>query len=457
MNHAGFAGGITRARAGLTLAVLGLAASPLFAQAPDPVHSVFYGNLTSSQQSDVQAWSVYVFQRLEAGGGSPGAGFAFSGNMASQLFNPLRSARSTLEAVKAIDESLCDDLETPATQDPEALAARAAFKDAMVGAKISTSVIDDPVGSSVHLNLILGAPAGSSVASSIEGDKLVSQNLPLEKVSVAVAQAALELNLSARTQQMMSDFIESGATWAAAAGNGTEWQKAVTGATSRADGFADTVRLYMMFFDDGSMNVQPIRALFGVHGELPIVGVQLGDAYVLLDAISGNFSGPFKQGEPINASGLLQAYPDAYAAGTGIRYVSAAGCPTTVVGTWHDSPPPGSWTPSAPTVVPPSTTVPKSNPGWWQPWQCFDTVGGKCKCTSGGSDDKSPATTPATRTPTQILCTNCTPPAAGCGAIPVPKSPTTPNTPPVISPGTPPVVPTPGTFTGCDCKKQWSY
>jgi hypothetical protein len=118
---------------------------------------------------------------------------------------------------------------------------------------------------------------------------------------------------------MLSDIINSGSTWASQAGTVTEWEKAVTGTPSQVDQCAAIMRTYIGFFDDGSMSVQPIKALFGVHGEPPMVAVQLGDCTVLLDAVTGKMSGPYEKEEPLNASGLLQAHPAAYAIGTGIQ------------------------------------------------------------------------------------------------------------------------------------------
>lgn len=399
---------------GLLVGLAALLGAPSLSQAqtaPDPLQSVYYGNLTSTQKADVQMWASLVFHRLEVGLPVPANDFAFAGEMSSGLFNPLRSMRTTLESVKAIDAALCDQLTTPQTSDPAALAARSVFKEALVNGRIITSTTDNASGTIVHAQLIFAAPVSVGVTVSISGDSLTSVNLPAGEITAAVPGPVLNSVLSPRSQQIIATMVTSGPVWAASAGSVSEWKKAITGEASRGDRFAAAVRQFLSNHDDGTLSVQSLKALFGVNGELPIVAVHLGDAYVLLDALSGNLAGPFAPASALNASPLLANYPGAYSQGSGVRFITDQGCGTNQAAQWRPGPKP----PFAPvTLTPPvAPSTPLGCPGVPCDYTCRPLTGGGYSCT------RTPTFIPAV--PAQTVRINCVfPPTAPPNGLPTP-------------------------------------
>jgi hypothetical protein len=435
------------------------------AQDPDPLRSVFYGNLDQQSAGEVATWAALYWARVEAGGTAAEGADTFAFNnpaMNSPLFNPLRAVRPTLEKVGVVDPQLCDGLEMfGALEMTEAMIAqRDAIRAAMLEAKIRTVAVENPAGTIMHLEMILSAPAGAGMQVEVDGNALISFNLPLAKVSQQAYEAALALALPVPSQQCLAALIASAPQWAAESGKVSEAKRLISGQSSRAEVFATKVALALHLMGVADSSAEPVSAVFGVYGELPLVAVQLPGAFILLDALRGSFAGPFEPDSPINAEALLAAYPQAFAPGSGVRYYNKAGCIVMRAPRWRDTPPPGTWLPTPPLPTPPGI-APGSAPdyrwGRWDNWHCWtgrDPQGNEvCVCESKGKDT-GPGVPPA-NTHTRIRCTcppRGTPPDTNCD----PPANSYPNLPP--GPGTPAQPPpTPLPWTGCSCQKQWLW
>jgi hypothetical protein len=285
----------------------------------------------------------------------------------------------------------------------------------------------------------------------VDGTKLVSLDLPLEKVSSTAYEASLAMNLSAQSQSIIAALIASGAQWAADSGTVTEAQKLITGQASRADNFAQRAQwlLDAVGAVDGSTEI--ITAQFGVYGALPVVLVELDDVMVLMDPINGNLSGPFTPSSALDATGLLSAYPSIYAAGTGVRYYNSYGCSVANGPTKTTLPsiPPGT-VPSP--YIPYIPAVPGLLPGTPTPWICTPTPTG-CTCTTE-YHYTVPSGTPCPHTSPDnpfcwmhlaITCTSTVPCAGGINPnmTPAPTPPSTPSPPSPVQGGT--------------CSESWWY
>lgn len=122
----------------------------------------YYQGLTEQENADVIAWNVLYWQRVDQGGGSPGESFSFTNpTMNTHLFNPVRSARPTLELVGAVPEGTCDRMYelpgAPGWEGELAAQARAAMRELMLFGEITTDPDEDPWGNWEHLLLILAA------------------------------------------------------------------------------------------------------------------------------------------------------------------------------------------------------------------------------------------------------------------------------------------------------------
>ncbi len=350
---------------------------------------MYDGTLSPTDQTELVAWATLFWQRMDQGGGSPGEGFAFTNPaMNSQLFNPLRAARPTLEKVGLMRSDDCDQMGVLGADGvPEIASVWEAYRKAMLDGKIETDWSSDPSGTIEHVNLILAAPASAGLTVYVEGGKLVSQNLPLEKVDQTAYEATLKFGASQQTQDIIAALIASGAQWAADAGNVTEAQKAVAGQPSKVDNFAATVQQFIRLVESGGASpsgASVVTAEFGVYGSLPIVVVQLNDCKVLIDSTNGNLSGPFTLDSKVDATGLLAVHSE-HVAGTGVQYFDRNGCPAPLA-VWlpiypgwpfPPSPTPRPAVPGSPTpiwVTPPfAPAIPVSPvvPGWNSPPACF--------------------------------------------------------------------------------------
>lgn len=410
------------------LGVMGVSPTPASAQ------SVFTGTLTSTDKSELVSWSTLFWQRVADGGGSPGAGFAFTNaQLNSPLFSPLRATRPTLEKVGLVSSGDCDKLGTALPINEASVSAVwKLFQDAMLEGKIATDWASDTSGTIQHANLILATPTNTGLTVFVDGTALVSLNLPLEKVNAVAYEASLKNGLSQTSQDIIASIIASSAQWASNAGTVTEAQKLITGQASRADNFAATAQDFFraIGYDRGS--VATITAQFGVFGALPVTVIALDDCMFLLDPLNGNFSGPFETDSKLDATGLLSAYPSVYTTDMSVAYYNAQGCPIVAAPyptpVTHPALPtwpgilPGHWIPQPPRATDPPGTL----PGRPTAWVCLNVTmvgGATCVCTRtvyhviGNIDPNHPATVPI-RVPeiqqcsTPGFCGNTTPPAA---------------------------------------------
>lgn len=296
----------------------------------------YYQGLTEQENADVIAWSVLYWQRADQGGGSPGTGFEFTTPiMNSHLFNPVRSARPTLELVGSIPEGYCDRMYEVGVPDDES-GARAALRELMLFGEITTDPDDDPWGNWEHLMLILATPPDVCVTLIAANGDLTSINLPLEEINAEAGEAALKLDLSPESQEVIGSLIIAGGFWASVgqSGNVPQWQSLITGETSKAETFRAKVDAYLVLAEVEVASTQVIQANFGLFGELPIVGVRLSDCYLLMDPTNGNLSGPFEVDSPLDARGLLSFHSDAYEAGKAVRYYGSDGCAAPGLAVW---------------------------------------------------------------------------------------------------------------------------
>ncbi len=375
--------------------------------------------------------------------------------MASGLFNPLRAVRPTLEKVGVIQDTLCDGMNQFGMAYPAEIEdQRLAIRKAMLEFKIETSFADDPPSSFQHLSLIIATPPEAGVTTWVEGEKLVSVLLPLAEVSDIAHDAAIAAGVSTESQNVISVLINSGAAWSAAAqaAGVPEWKALITGQVSGATKFAETVQNYLSLAEvlDGSADV--MYSNFGVYGEFPFVVVNLSDAMVLMDPLTGNLVGPFGVDTQLDTKSLLLAHTDAYAVGTGLRYYSQLGCTTPVAARWR-----GPWSiwptwptgPHAPRVpgptpgpipvippwcigqVPPCPAIPLNPtlPGWPSAWTCTPTGPGGASCTCVGyTIEVSPGP------PSRLIWVEHTSICAGVGGICPPPGPMTAPTMPAVAP-----------------------
>jgi len=304
----------------------------------------------------------------------------------ADLFNPARSARWTLESVNVLSSADCDGMELWATSGHVGIATeiQAAFipdfRDAMLGNKFTTSIDENPGGTQAHAWLILAAAPGEGVEVYQDGDELVSLNLPLEQVGGPAYDAALDYDLSPDSQLVLATMIASSQGWAAAsAGHASEAEALVTGAMSKADRFGQIVDTYLSLAGVPSRAVVKLHAHFRLFGQLPLIQANLSDCTVLIDPLTGNISGPFQLGSAIDGRGLLSFYPDAYEAGSGVRYFGGGdGCGQTTFANWTPMPAgvPGAWPRIPGTPVRPSPGRPLHST-----WQCWDEVATQdCVC-----------------------------------------------------------------------------
>jgi hypothetical protein len=398
--------GISRARIALAFCAGAILSSAATAD------SIYLGDLTPAEKTDVSLWGSLFWQRVDQGGGNVGAGFSFStAAMNGHLFNPLRSTRRTLELVNEIHSTDCDVL-GPTLTDIGNMneSARAAFRTAMINGSIVTDSVTNPEGTFEHAMLIVSADPEAGIQVVISGSLLISTGLPLAPAEDMPTDPTLHFSIGATSQQAIASLLNAGPQWVIDSGAVTEAQKLLTGAASKTDVYAGKVRDLLTGLGIQGERVTIFYASFGVYGELPVIFVPLPDCYVLVDPTNGNISGPFTRTSKINAGGLLAAHTEAFSTSMSIRYYSASGCIFKDPPGWKTEPPCGN-------IFNPCTP-----PIYWDPadpdgnqWFCFSQgIDGDgnlaCVCERRGT---TPIGTPAINVPVRRAC-NCGFPGAGC-------------------------------------------
>ncbi len=384
-------------RAAMAVAALTCAA-PAFAHFPPPTPpaTVYYGTLTAAEEAEVQAWGIAYWTRVEAG--TPSTMPFSTAAMNSHLFNPFRGTRATLENLKLLDASDCDKAIIEgdvSTMDTATLAKRQALKDAMTDSKFATDPITNVEGTIEHIAQILNAAATNELVTYTEGGSLVSKGLPLDIVVAAGADPDFATELSANTVNAINALVVASPGYVLLATGGTEAQTALSGGASRTDQVHSRIRTLLNDLNVIGYTTQPVRASFGVYGELPIVLVRFADAAVMVDAVSGAVTSPSKRSAALDVRPLLAAHTE-FAVGTGSRLFTSDGCTTLAGADWEPTMPPGSrprlpiglppaW-PMTPDMVP--ANVQPGRVGWWTDWTCITTLW-TCSCTAYGQDTDS--------------------------------------------------------------------
>lgn len=395
---------ISRKLVGVALA---LAWAPPFFGAAAFAQNAYYNKPENALGARVSEWVGVYWSRVDAAGTpAAGAGAAtFAGLVPNaDLFNPARAVRWTLEDLKVLSAGDCDGMENWAATGldgtvgtPQA-AVVAAFRDAMQLGKFSTGISTNPEGTLEHAVLILAAPPGEGVVAYQAGDELVSLNLPLKTASGLAYAAALELNVSPESQLVLATMIASSQGWATAtADRAVEAASLVTGAQSKADRFTEIVGTYLTLAGVQGRAATKLHAHFGRFGQLPLVQANLRDCMVLIDPLNGNIAGPFKLDSALDARGLLGLYPDAYVAGSAVRYSGSGGCGRTIAGGWRSSPPCPWWLPLC-------SYTPTWPTGTWQCSEFGIGAGGNvaCVCEYRGTGSRN-GTPPSV--PMRLVCT----------------------------------------------------
>ncbi len=406
---------------------------------------IHYGELSTAEVSEVQAWSSLYWQRADAyiAGQSVSFSYTFTEpRMNSATFLPSRALRPTLEDLSLLSESDCDQVLVfmPGT-DETILAKREALKNAMIGGSISTDFFTQPQAAAKHAERIEEVLAENPLPWGIVGSSLVSERLPLRKFKrLTSAPTVPALSFSSGTMDTITVIIGNIGNVLDDAADVTEAQAALSGGESQADAVMRVLR------DDILPNnfvaieaIDRIDMSFGIYGNIPLIYVRFADSYVLIDGIDGTMSAVFDLTSPLDGRALLERYTD-FEGDDSVRYFNKFGCVMLVPNTWHDTPPvPG-------LIQLPAT--PTTAPGNWQNWTCV-SQGSKCRCTAIGTyRDLGP---PIKDYQVRTLCTFCVEPTpSSCGININPAKPT----PPLPTP-TAPGWPSP--YTGCNCKIQYSY
>ena len=392
-----------------------LAANP--ARASDLADKIA-GKLTAQEQAEVDAWGDSYWKRVE---GQPSPWVGFSPALDNPLFNPLRSKRASLENLKVISASDCDVAlanDTLST-DAETISKRSAVKDAMVHGKLATNPVANPDGTIEHIVKILDASMldeAEFVAYS-EGGNIVSLNLPLDAITawdagpLTVQEVSNDVPIYYGSGGTLSDttsgvpidvlgafnaIVVAAPGYVATATGKTEAAKLALGVPSKADQLLGRIEQLLTDLGRTDCIATRLQANFGVYGDLPLVKVQYGKVYILIDGTNGNVSAPMTGA--INARSLLSQHIGTDAATVGIRYFSPGGCPAVAAG-WNPGPPPGGpWIPrpAVPGFPPISIPVPggipapgfpgfitpsPGIPGWHSIWTCITTPA-ECGCIS---------------------------------------------------------------------------
>jgi hypothetical protein len=367
-----------------------IAVGLLAATASAQTTNIYYGANDTVIRPQTQTWAGHYWHRVD-NSGTPATGassFAFSSAVTNvDLFNPLRAGRATLEAVNLVPVNGCEQLELMpslgAPTDPDGAEIAQAFRNIMTTGTITTSITNNPQGSLEHINLILSMGTSPIWWFGYEGggeEEVGSQGLALMHMSATMYDAALALNVSTRSIELMASMMQASWGWSVAAGlNGgvSEQQAIITGQASKADLVRDLVEQFLIGSDVHNYAAMKVNAHFGVYGQLPMIQANLSDCFILLDPFTGNMSGPFELGTALDGRGLLGFYSTSavYELGTDVRYYSEIGCPIQMapqpeqpgVPPCYRLIPP--WTPKNPSPAP-------GNPGQWH---CTTTPRG-CSC-----------------------------------------------------------------------------
>lgn len=435
-------------------------ARPASAQELPKIH---YGELSTAEVSEVQAWSSLYWQRADAyiAGQSVSFSYTFTEpRMNLATFLPSRALRPTLEDLSLLSESDCDQVLVfmPGT-DETILAKREALKNAMIGGSISTDFFTQPQAAAKHAERIEEVLAENPLPWGIVGSSLVSERLPLRKFKrLTSAPTVPALSFSSGTMDTITVIIGNIGNVLDDAADVTEAQAALSGGESQADAVMRVLRDDILPTNNVTVEaIDRIDMSFGIYGNVPLIYVRFTDSYVLIDGIDGTMSQVFDLTSPLDGRALLERYTD-FQGDDSVRYFNKFGCVQTLAASWQPglpstpayaprpASPPGSPIPApytdpdpplpfrpalppppAPPLPMPTFKINPSFPGWESNTDCVLIAGG-CHCVK-----YKYYVTPTPGGGIIVERTYCKPPAAAC-----PPASSPPGTPGVPPPGTPP-------------------
>jgi len=329
------------------------------------IEHLVVGDLTESQQQAVKGWGQAYWSRIQTG--TPAVQSPLAGVVDEPLFNPRYATRLTLENLNVLSSSDCEStLTAPQQDDTLALRKQASLKDSMVRLKFATDVNTNFQGTLDHIDKILDASVTSSVVAYIDGDKLVSEELPLDVLVASGAEPKSVSSLMQDEVNAINAIVASAPGYAAQSGTVSESKKLVTGQPSQADTVAVRIKALMSNLAMGDLPVERFDMAFGAYGSLPLVIVGFDSCKLIIDATNGLVLAPVPHQGTFNAQALLANH--GITGKYGIRLYNSKGCLASdgpaLAAIAHPRPPSAPWTPQAPS----SPTNLPGNPGVWGCW-----------------------------------------------------------------------------------------
>lgn len=363
----------------------------------------FYDQPSAQSRAELHAWGLrYVF-RMDTGVAAVDAQtFGFSdAAMNSPLFNPLMGAARTAIAATAKNAEVAGCVTegnlSAANVATDSTAAR--VRSYLTGSFIGTDIVAEYDLTAKHMETVSAAlDAGYAVTAGVQGQELISFDLPVMAVATANNQPPVPISMDPQdipwiaTVVFASHQIASGIDLSAFRAPLTGAPPAESVMLSGIGATLDNVSI------PGGVMPYVVHALFGTYGDLPIVVLTYDRGFLLVDAISGNVTGPYAAGTPIDALGLLTNH-ESYQNGSAVQIVgvSEEGCVAgwPIAGTWHLTPPPGTLAPRPPRAG------------------CPDPVAGPCPPVPSPLPDPGGCTTNPTIGPPPVPGTSrpCFPPA----------------------------------------------
>jgi len=219
------------------------------------IEHLVVGDLTEAQQQAVKGWGQAYWSRIQAG--TPAVQSPLAGVVDEALFNPRYATRLTLENLNVLSSSDCEStLTAPQQDDTLALRKQASLKDSMVRLKFATDVNTNFQGTLDHIDKILDASVTSSVVAYIDGDKLVSEELPLDVLVASGAEPKSVSSLMQDEVNAINAIVASAPGYAAQSGTVSESKKLVTGQPSQADTVAVRIKALMSNLAMGDLPVE---------------------------------------------------------------------------------------------------------------------------------------------------------------------------------------------------------
>jgi hypothetical protein len=333
------------------------------------IEHLVVGDLTEAQQQAVKGWGQAYWSRIQTG--TPAVQSPLAGVVDEPLFNPRYATRLTLENLNVLSSSDCEStLTAPQQDDTLALRKQASLKDSMVRLKFATDVNTNFQGTLDHIDKILDASVTSSVVAYIDGDKLVSEELPLDVLVASGAEPKSVSSLMQDEVNAINAIVASAPGYAAQSGTVSESKKLVTGQPSQADTVAVRIKALMSNLAMGDLPVERFDMAFGAYGSLPLVIVGFDSCKLIIDATNGLVLAPVPHQGTFNAQALLASH--GITGDYGVRLYNSKGCGMAATG---------------PNTPPITTPRPPSYPSYLVPngittrWSCAPGPLATCVCT----------------------------------------------------------------------------